>query len=110
MKVPKWDRTKIPVEYASPVCMPHSLQIPYENLYYSQMEVYIYKQIRRIVFPPGNNFDLEVGQRSSHGMVKIERTCQGSCMPNINALSLILQKIEDMSQVKVFLTDRQTDE
>ena len=46
--------------------------------------------------PPGNNFDLEVGQRSrsrsQHG-VNGKGLLQGSCMPNINALSLILQQI-----------------
>ena len=50
---------------------------------------------------PGNNFDIEVGQ--GHGMVQKERACHKDhvcqismlyhCMPNINALSLILQKI-----------------
>ena len=34
--------------------------------------------------PPVNKFDLEIGQRSRS---------QSSCIPNINALSLILQKI-----------------
>ena len=44
--------------------------------------------------PPGNKFDLEVGQRSRspHGINR-KVLSQGSCMPNINALSLILQKI-----------------
>ena len=44
--------------------------------------------------PPSNNFDLEVGQRSRsrHGAIW-KGLSQGSCMPNINALSLILQKI-----------------
>ena len=44
--------------------------------------------------PPCNKFDLEVGQksRSRHGMNR-KGLSQGSCMPNINALSLILQKI-----------------
>ena len=43
---------------------------------------------------PSNKFDLEVGQRSrsSHGTNR-KGFSQGSCMPNINALSLILQKI-----------------
>ena len=63
---------------------------------------------------PSNKFDLEVGQRSrsSHGTNR-KGFSQGSCMPNINALSLILQKIWAMLK---FLwqtdwgTDRQTDE
>ena len=46
--------------------------------------------------PPGNKFDLEVGQRSRsrspHGTNGHDLS-QGSWMPNINALSLILQKI-----------------
>ena len=44
--------------------------------------------------PPGNNFDLEVGQRSRprHG-VNWKGLTQGPCMSNINTLSLILQKI-----------------
>ena len=44
--------------------------------------------------PPGNKFHLEVGQRSRsrHG-VNWKGLSQWSCMPNINALSLILQKI-----------------
>ena len=46
--------------------------------------------------PPGNRFDIGVGQRSrSRSLHGINRKglSQGSCMPNINALSLILQKI-----------------
>ena len=50
--------------------------------------------------------DLEIGPkvkvRSRHG-VNWKGLSQGSCMPNINALSLIL-----MSKVKVFVTDGQT--
>ena len=44
--------------------------------------------------PLGNNFDLEEGQRSRsrHG-ITWKGLSQGLCMPNINALSLILQKI-----------------
>ena len=46
--------------------------------------------------PPGNKFDLEVGQRSGsrspHG-TNGKDLSQGLCMPNINALSLILQEI-----------------
>ena len=45
---------------------------------------------------PGNKFDLEVGQRSmSRSLHGINRKglSQGSCMPNINSLSLMLQKI-----------------
>ena len=46
--------------------------------------------------PAGNNFDLKEGQRSrsksQHG-VTWKGLSQGSCMPNINALSLIIQKI-----------------
>ena len=43
---------------------------------------------------PGNKFDLEVGERSksTHGTNQ-KGLSQGSCMPNINGLSLILQKI-----------------
>ena len=50
------------------------------------------KQIWRIVVL--NKFDLEIGQRSRswHG-VNGRGLSQGSCMPNINALSLILQNI-----------------
>ena len=58
---------------------------------------------------PGNNFDLEVGQRSrlQHG-VNWKGLSQGSCMPNINALSLILQKI--WARLKfLWQTDRQRD-
>ena len=33
MQVPKWDRTRCPEESASPVGMPHPLQMPYGNLY-----------------------------------------------------------------------------
>ena len=46
--------------------------------------------------PPGNKFDLEIGQRSrsrSPYGTNGKDFSQGSCMPNINALSLILQKI-----------------
>ena len=42
--------------------------------------------------PPGNNFDLNEGQRSRHG-VNGKGLSQGPCMANINVLSLILQKI-----------------
>ena len=46
--------------------------------------------------PRGNKFDLEKGQRSSsrsrHGTIR-KGLSQGPCMPNMNALSLILQKI-----------------
>ena len=71
---------------------------------------------------PGNKFDLECGKRSfdlecgkrsksrsSHGTNKKDLT-QGSCMPNINALSLILQKI--WARLKFLWQrwmDRQTD-
>ena len=68
--------------------------------------------------PLGNNFDLEEGQRSRsrHG-VTWKGLSQGSCMPNINALPLILQKI--WARLKFLWqtdggtgrgTDRQTDE
>ena len=46
--------------------------------------------------PLGNNFDLEEGQRSrsmSRDGVTWKGLSQGSCMLNINTLSLILQKI-----------------
>ena len=60
--------------------------------------------------PPGNKFDLEVGQmsrwRSWYG-AHWKGMSQGSCMPNINALSSILQKI--WARLKFFLTDRQMD-
>ena len=61
--------------------------------------------------PPGNNFDLEEGQRSRsrsrHG-VDEKGLSQRSCMPNINALSLILQKI--WARLKfLWQTDRGTD-
>ena len=66
--------------------------------------------------PPGNKFDLGVGQRSrSRSLHGINRKglSQGSCMPNINALSLILQKI--WARLKFlwqrdWQTDRLTDE
>ena len=64
--------------------------------------------------PPGNKFDLEVGQRSRspHGTNR-KGLSQGSCMPNINVLSLIPQKI--WARLKFLWqtdgrTDRQTDE
>ena len=66
--------------------------------------------------PPGSKFDLEVDQRSmsrsSHGINR-KGLSQGSCMPNINALSLILQKI--WARLKFLWQtdgriDRQTDE
>ena len=48
--------------------------------------------------PPGNNFDLEVGQGQDkgHGMVPYERACpkiMHAKYKSLNALSLILQKI-----------------
>ena len=57
--------------------------------------------------PPCNSFDLEIGPRSWYG-ANWKGLSQGSCMPNINALSLILQKI--WARLK-FLgrTDRGTD-
>ena len=54
--------------------------------------------------PPSNNFDLEVGQRSWHG-VNWKGLSQRSCMPYINALSLILQKI----WARLSFCDRQTE-
>ena len=59
--------------------------------------------------PPGNKFDLEVGQRSRspHG-TNGKDLSQGSCMPNINALSSILQKL--WARLKfLWQTDGQTD-
>ena len=44
--------------------------------------------------PRGNKFDLEKGRRSrSQNGANWKGLSQGTCMPNINALSLILQKI-----------------
>ena len=45
--------------------------------------------------PPGNTFDLEIGQRSRspHGTNR-KGLSQWSCMPNINAVSLILRRYE----------------
>ena len=60
--------------------------------------------------PPGNKFVLEIGQRSrsSHGTNR-KGLSQEWCMPNINALSLILQKI--WARLKfVWQTDGQMDE
>ena len=54
------------------------------------------KQIQRIVHGPpcSNKYDLEKGQRSrSWHRAYWKGLSQGSCIPNINALSLILQKI-----------------
>ena len=65
--------------------------------------------------PPGNKFDLEVGQRSRqrspHG-TNGKGLSQGSCMPNINVLSLIPQKIWarlKFSWQTDWRTDRQRD-
>ena len=58
------------------------------------------------VAPCGNKFDLKVGQRSRHGATR-KGLSQGLFIPNINALSYIASS-EDMSQIKVFMTDRQT--
>ena len=49
--------------------------------------------------PPGNKFELEVGQGQGHNMVPIEKK---------NHCSIINTSV-DMSQVKVFVTDRRTD-
>ena len=62
--------------------------------------------------PPGNKFDLEIGQRSrsrsAHGTNR-QGLSQWSCMPSINALSLILQKI--WARLKfLWRTEGQTDE
>ena len=59
--------------------------------------------------PPGNNFDLEVCQRSRsrHG-ANWKGLSQGSCMTNINALSFRLQKI--LARLKfLWQTEGQTD-
>ena len=58
--------------------------------------------------PCGNKFDLEKGQRSrsQHGAIW-KGLSQGSCMPNINALPLILKKI--WARLKFFVTDRRTE-
>ena len=64
----------------------------------------LHKLIRRIVvLRPATTLTLEVGQVKGQGhfMVPIE----GSCMPNINALSFILQKI----WVRLKFCDGQTD-
>ena len=60
--------------------------------------------------PLGNNFDLEVGQRSrSQRSINWKGLVQWSCMPNINALSFILQKI--WARLKfLWQTKGQTDE
>ena len=55
------------------------------------------------VSPSSNNFDLEVGQDQGHSMVTIERTMHAKYQCSIMNTS------EDMSQVKVFETDRQTE-
>ena len=69
-----------------------------------------HEQIRRIVVPrPATNLTLEVGKRSRspHG-TNGKDLSQGSCMPNINALSLILQKIWPRLKF-LWQTDGQTD-
>ena len=60
--------------------------------------------------PPSNNIDLEEGQRSRSLLgANWKGLSQGSCMPNVNALSLILQKI--WARLKfLWWTDRQTNE
>ena len=58
-----------------------------------------------LVTGPAKKFDHEVGQRSLHGTNR-KGLSQGSCIPNINALSFILQKI--LARLKY--NDRQTDE
>ena len=68
----------------------------------------LFKKSKNCGPPPGNKFDLEVGQRSRsrslHGTNR-KGLSQGSCMPNINVLSLIPQKI--WARLKFLLqTDR----
>ena len=58
--------------------------------------------------PPGNNFDLELGQRSRswHG-VNWQGLTQGTMHAKYQCS--IINNSEDISQVKVFVTDRRTD-
>ena len=102
--------------------------ILFDSEWTSKFEEFIFrlwmnKQIRRIYFstlneqanskncglPPGKKIDLEIGQssRSPYGTNR-KGMSQWSCMPSINALSLILQKI--WARLKfLWQTDGRTD-
>ena len=69
------------------------------------------KNLKNCGPPPGNKYDLEVSKRSrsrSPHSTNAKDLSQGSCMPNINVLSLILQKI--WARLKfLWQTDGRTD-
>ena len=67
----------------------------------------IVKQIRRIVVPcSATNLTLKKVKGLGHGMVPIERACHKD---HACQISMLYKTSEDMSQVKVFVTDGQRD-
>ena len=72
------------------------------------MYKYLNKQIQRIVFPrPATTFDLAEGQGEGHSMVPNEDLV--TTIMHAKYQCSIINTSEDKSQVKVFVTDRQTD-
>ena len=63
-------------------------------------------KFRELLSPPGNNFYIEVGQDQGHGMVQNERACHKD---HACQISMLYHSSEDISQVKVFVTAKQTD-
>ena len=88
----------------------HKAHHPTQNLIFAN---YLDKQIRRIVVPrPATTLTLKLvkdeGKGRGHSIVHIERAChKDHACRNTNAL---INTSEDMSQVKVFVTDRQMNE
>ena len=84
--------------------------ILYSTQHHEQCFNFIEKQAnsRNCGPPPGNKFDLEIGQRSKSPHGTNRKGLVTRIMPAKNQCSII-NTSEDMSQVKVFVTDRQTE-